>query len=167
MAVISRKEPHRIPDLIGYQSLIIQSSCHCQEGCWVIYDRRFHLKASAVVIPEWSHIDITVWKMAFPEHPPTGAPYLAKSLTLKPPQQPSNTQAASSNRICLAWNESPSLECLRPFCNFDIFALDASIPILLTKSVRPLQVETLQRPGQITSGILHGWSMITHKMLNN
>ena len=66
-----------------------------------------------------SRIDITVWKMAFPECPPAGAPYLAKSLTFNPPQQPSNTQAASSNRICLAWNESPSPECLRPFLNFD------------------------------------------------
>ena len=48
MAIISLQEPHRIPDLIGYQSLIIQSSLQC-----------------------------------------------------------------------LAWNESPSPECLCPSCNFD------------------------------------------------
>lgn len=120
MAIISLKEPHRIPDLIGYQSLIIQSSLHCQEGRWVIYDRRFRLKASAVVILEWSCIDITVWKMAFPERPLAGGSYLpSKSLMYKPPQQPPNVPATTTSRICLAWNENPSPECLRPSCNFD------------------------------------------------
>jgi len=37
-----------------------------------IYDRRFSLKALAVLISEWSTIDIMAWKMAFPECPPIG-----------------------------------------------------------------------------------------------
>ena len=60
IAIISCKEPNRITDLIGYQNLIIQSSIHCQEGCWVIYDRYFCLKASAAIIQEWSTIDFTI-----------------------------------------------------------------------------------------------------------
>jgi len=60
IAIISLKEPHRIPDLIGYQNLIMRSAVQCQEGCWATYDRRFRLKASAVLISEWSAIDITV-----------------------------------------------------------------------------------------------------------
>ena len=63
----SLKKPHRIPDLIGYQSLIIQSSLHCQEGCWIVSNRQFRLKASAVSTAEWSCIDIAVWKLAFPK----------------------------------------------------------------------------------------------------
>ena len=60
LAIISLREPHRIPDLIGYQNLIVQSSMDSHEGRWVIYDRRFRLKASATAIQEWSVIDITV-----------------------------------------------------------------------------------------------------------
>ena len=60
MAIISFKEPSRIPNLIGYQSLIIQSTLYCQEGCCIVYDRCFQLKASAVTITEWSCIDITM-----------------------------------------------------------------------------------------------------------
>ena len=67
IAVVSLKEPHRIPDLIGYQNLIVQSSIDSHEGRWIIYDRHFRLKASATTIQEWSAIDITVWRMAFPE----------------------------------------------------------------------------------------------------
>jgi len=89
VAIISLKERHRIPDLISYQSLIIQSSLYCQEGRWVVYDRRFRLKASAVAMTEWSCIDITVWKMAFPEcYLAAGLSFLPrKALPYKPPQQ--------------------------------------------------------------------------------
>jgi len=82
MAIISLKEPQRIPDLIGYQSLIIQSSLHCQEGCWTVYDGCYHLKALAVVITECSRIDITRWKM---EYPSVGIlTQLPKALLYKP-----------------------------------------------------------------------------------
>jgi len=82
MATISLKEPHRIPDLIGYQNLIMQSSVQCQEGCWVIYDRQFCLKASVVPIPKWSSIDIMVWNMAFLEHPQLETTMSPQNLTL-------------------------------------------------------------------------------------
>ena len=120
IAIISLKEPHRIPDLIGYQNLIMRSSVQCQEGCWATYDRRFRLKALAVLISEWSEIDITVWKTAFPERPPTGVSYIPTA------PQPSRTSqlsltgsSASPSRICLEWNENTSPECLRPSCRFD------------------------------------------------
>jgi len=50
IVIVSRNKSNRIPDLIGYQNLIIQVSIQCQEGSWVVYDRRFHLKASAATI---------------------------------------------------------------------------------------------------------------------
>ena len=54
IAIISHNEPNRIPDLIGYQNLVIQALIECQEGHWVIYNRRFYLKAFAAIIHVWS-----------------------------------------------------------------------------------------------------------------
>ena len=35
-AIISRTQPTRVADLIGYQSLIIRASQHGLEGSWVL-----------------------------------------------------------------------------------------------------------------------------------
>ena len=118
MAIISLKEPHRIPDPIGYQNLVMRLSIQCQEGCWVIYVRWFHLK---VPIPEWSFIDITVWKIAFPERPPIGNYYEStKPYPCKTPQ-PTLTGSPPPGciRTCLEWNESTKPKCFRPSRRFD------------------------------------------------
>jgi len=122
IAVVSLKEPHRIPDLIGYQNLIVQSSIDSHEGRWIIYDRRFRLKASATTIQEWSAIDITVWRMAFPERPPAVSNYSTPRPPLyKPPAQSfsGSPSPISAPRVCLEWNESPDPGCPRPSCRFD------------------------------------------------
>jgi len=122
VAIVSLKSPHRIPDLIGYQNLIVQSSIDSHEGRWIIYDRRFCLKASATTIPEWSAIDITVWRMPFPERPPAISNYRTpRSLPCKPPAQSfrGGPPPASATRVCLEWNESPDPGCPRPSCRFD------------------------------------------------
>ena len=49
IAIITRTEPHRITDLLGYQNLIIQSYQKYQKGCWVAYDCEFRRKASAYI----------------------------------------------------------------------------------------------------------------------
>ena len=119
MAIVSLKNPSRIPDLIGYQNLIVQSSLNSHEGCWIIYDRRFRLKASATTISEWSAIDITFWRMAFPERPPAVSNYcFPKS---PPPLQSfsSGSPPAPAPRVCLEWNENPDPGCPRPSCRFD------------------------------------------------
>jgi len=68
IAIVSLKEPHRIP---GYQNLIVQFFIDSQEGHWIVYERHLCLGASATTIIEWSSIDITVWKTAFSERPPS------------------------------------------------------------------------------------------------
>ena len=41
IAVVSSKQPHRVPDLLGYLTLIMESHMeHAGEG-WIGYDRRF------------------------------------------------------------------------------------------------------------------------------
>ena len=65
ITIISCTAPNRIADLIGYQSLTIQASQDYQKGCWVVYDQRFRLKASASKLKEWSIIDVTIWNFTF------------------------------------------------------------------------------------------------------
>jgi len=116
MAIISRHKPKRIADLLGYQSLIIRASMNCREGKWVVYDRRFHLKASASHIDQWSAIDLTLWNMTFPERaiqsrqPAGSTPYVPN------PSQRSQLQY-QYQPICLDWNENPN-GCSRSPCRF-------------------------------------------------
>lgn len=63
MAVISRKEPHRVVDLLGYQHLIIQVHQEYRGDGWLGYDRHFHQRA--VSSRSWSTIDTTLWNLAF------------------------------------------------------------------------------------------------------
>ena len=105
MAIISRHKPKRVADLLHYQSLIIGLSRDCREGKWVIYDRCFHLKASASRNEQWSVIDITLWNMTFPEKAiqsclPTGLTRYVANLSQKLRDQ------YGYQPICLDWNEN-------------------------------------------------------------
>jgi len=83
------------------------------------YDRRFRLKASATTVPEWSSIDITMWRMAFPARPPVMSTYPNPKPLLYKPSLQSFSSSLSPQRVCLEWNENPNPECLRPLCKFD------------------------------------------------
>ena len=65
IAIVDHTEPHRVPDLLGYQNLIIQGYHKHQKGCWQTYDRDFRRKASASHTAEWSTVDATLWNLAF------------------------------------------------------------------------------------------------------
>ena len=47
VAVMSSKFPNCIPDLMGYQSLIIEAHLECKNDCWIGYDRRFRQQAAS------------------------------------------------------------------------------------------------------------------------
>lgn len=68
IAVLSRSAPDLVADLLGYQSLIISASQYRHAGRWVVYDRRFLLKAFAKNIKIWSAIEVTIWNMVFPDY---------------------------------------------------------------------------------------------------
>ena len=70
MAIIQCSQPKSPPDLLGYQNLIVQTSQICQEGHWVLYDRCFRPKASALGFHQWSTIDMIVWNLTFLETSP-------------------------------------------------------------------------------------------------
>jgi len=76
IAVLSHSAPHCVPDLLGYQSLIISASQYHHTEYWVAYDRRFRLKVSVKNIKVWSAIiwnngvsrlhprDLPTWEIA-------------------------------------------------------------------------------------------------------
>jgi len=63
--VISRKQPERILDLLGYQSLLIDAYQEYKGDSWNGYDRRFHLSAAANATKVWACINPTLWNLAF------------------------------------------------------------------------------------------------------
>ena len=47
VAVLSRNQPSRIPDLMGYQLLILEAYSKFRKNCWLGYDRRFRQWAAS------------------------------------------------------------------------------------------------------------------------
>ena len=54
IAIIAQKHPERVPDLLGYQSLIIDVSIQYDGDSWIGYDSRFHLSAATNSTKIWA-----------------------------------------------------------------------------------------------------------------
>ena len=65
VSVIARKQPQCVPDLMGYQILMLEGSNEYKGSSWMAYDRRFRQQAAAHPNCEWSKIDSTIWNLAF------------------------------------------------------------------------------------------------------
>ena len=65
VAVVARKYPERITDLMGYQSLIIDASLEKKGDCWAGYDWRFHQKDVSRPSLVWLTNDSTLCLLAF------------------------------------------------------------------------------------------------------
>ena len=63
--VIARKQLQRVPDLMGYQILMLEASNEYQGNCWLVYDRHFRQQAAFLPNCKWSNIDSTIWNLAF------------------------------------------------------------------------------------------------------
>ena len=121
IAITARSSPHRVADLIGYQSLIISASQKRPVGRWVIYDRRFRLKASATKNTEWSAYDVTIWNQVFPDSATANyhsrqpqSTHSSNSIS-RPPRQ---SQTNHRRQVCLNWNDSPD-GCTRSACRYE------------------------------------------------
>ena len=64
-AVVTRKKPEMIPDLIAYQTIIIEAHLEYEGDGWIGYDRCFRQRMVASSSGAWSHIDSTlgVWPL--------------------------------------------------------------------------------------------------------
>ena len=65
MAVVAKPQPDRIPDLLGYRSLIIEAHLEYGGNGWIGYDKRFCLNAAANSLTTWTQVDTTLWHLAF------------------------------------------------------------------------------------------------------
>ena len=65
VSVIARKQPQCMPDLMGYQILMLEASNEYQGNCWLAYDRHFRQQAASLPNCKWSNIDSTIWNLAF------------------------------------------------------------------------------------------------------
>ena len=85
ISVIAKKQPHHVPDLMGYQILILKASNEYRGDCWLGYDWRFQQRTASQSNRKWSDMDSTLWNMAFTGQATTGL------LSLSP--QPRQRQA--------------------------------------------------------------------------
>ena len=141
MAVICRKQPERMPDMLGYLILIIEANMEYEGEAWLGYDRRFRQRAASDPSTVWSQSDTTLWDLAFsgkakasrccycfslthpstlcewaPDLQPTPSLQPLLASTLLPQQQPAFEppfQAQTPQRICKTFNFDS-----RPGCSF-------------------------------------------------
>lgn len=133
VAVLSRSQPHRVPDLMGYQALIIQAHLEFQEDNWLGYDRTFRLRAASEGNQQWALIDTTLWNLAFAGKGRTTRCRHCFSLFHSSVECTLNQEAHSSSRpsarpqqptrqfqgVCYQWNNTPGTTCSFPRCRYE------------------------------------------------
>ena len=131
------EDPARIPDLLGYQVLIVEARMEYEGNGWLGYDRRFRLMAAAVPGTIWAKIEPTIWSMAFAWKGRTSRCKYCFSLSHSDQhcelsqnlQQTSDTRSSlatssmQSSRtrpspICNEWNYNPAPRCPIPRCRY-------------------------------------------------
>ena len=65
VGVLSRKYPRMIPELMGYQSLIIKCSRDFEGLAWAQYDRAYRRQAAQSKDLRWSRLNPTLYKPLF------------------------------------------------------------------------------------------------------
>lgn len=146
VSVISQKQPQRIPDLMGYQVLILEASTEYKNDCWMGYNRRFRQQAASQ--RSWSCIDSTLWTLAFsgqargnrckhcfslshtsrecelaPDTPVGQSPssqyiYRGQRYNYQSPNSMRSSQQYNRKQICYQWNEIRSQTCPHPNCRY-------------------------------------------------
>ena len=140
--VLTRKHPERIPDLLGYQSLIIKAHLEYDGDNWLAYDRRFCLSAAANYNIVWGHIDQTLWSLAFSGKAKTSRCKYCFSITHQStecvwepeyPTQPTPLFPQQHPPVYFNWKSTPG-RCPVIGCTYDHICLYcASNPTVLDK----------------------------------
>jgi len=156
VSVVARKRPNCIPDLMGYQSLIIDAALEYKGDSWAGYDRRFRQQAASNPQTSWSSTDSTLWLMAFTGRARTSRCCYCFSLTHRSsdcdlaPDLPKDSNQLT-RKICFRWNESQNPQCTFPNCKFEhvcyICARDPNNTDITHKAINcPQHSQTLHRP---------------------
>ena len=136
MSVIAKTQPYLVPDLMGYQILIIEVGTEYRNNSWLAYDRCFRQQVAAHPQCKWSNIDSTLWTLAFTSQAKTSRCrhcfslfHLSQDCELDPnPTSPtiepqytgaSHVRPVCRRLICQQWNQESSQSCSYPNCRFE------------------------------------------------
>ena len=143
IAVISAKQPHRVPDLLGYLTMITEAHMQYAGDGWMGYDRRFRQIAATKPHAPWAQIDTTLWNLAFSGKARSVRCKFCFSITHTStecelaPDQGSNSSGTQSQhqasvqpvtpypvssrrrRICMLYNYDSTPGCSFPNCKFE------------------------------------------------
>ena len=101
-AILSKSQPHRVADLLGYQTLILQAHQEFQGDFWLRYDRTFRQKAATLKNTKWATIDTTLWSLAFSGRGRSGS--LNERNRDQGPPKYGSTQSPRQPPVCFKWN---------------------------------------------------------------
>ena len=157
MAVVSRKNPQKLPEMLAYVTLIIEAHMEYSGEAWLGYDRRFRQRAAADPSMSWAKIDPTLWSLAFSGRAKASRCRHCFNLThasadcgwMPIPENGNQPLIPTTNRICFDWNKDPRPGCSRANCTYQHIKL--IVPRILqwsTKFIRPSSVLTILHPGE-------------------
>ena len=146
MAVVSRRNHQKIPEMLAYLTLIIEAHMEYAGDAWLGYDRRFRQRAAADLGMSWAKIDPTLWSLAFSGRAKASRCKYCFSLThtsanceWSTPEQGGQPPMPTTGPICFDWNKDPRPGCSRANCSYQHFcyycAQDPSILNKFHKSV--------------------------------
>ena len=125
VAVVTNNLPERIPDLMGYQSLVIEAYTEYKNDCWIGYDRRFRQQAALHPHRPWSTVDSTLWTLAFAGQAKTSRckhcfsmAHQSNDCDLAPEPSAKPYQYSQRRQICFRWNETLTPTCSYPNCKY-------------------------------------------------
>ena len=151
IAVISRKQPHRVPEMLGYLILILEAQMEYVGDGWLGYDRRFRMAAAGNPSINWAVIDTTLWNLAFSGKARSSRckhcfslSHLSRDCEWGP--EPSGVTPTGVSHpvfartlICYDWNNNRKPGCPRTTCNYEHIcsscAFDPNIPDKVHKLV--------------------------------
>ena len=133
--VISNNQPARVPDLMGYQLLILEAYHEFRNDCWLGSDRRFRQWAASHPRTRWAAIEPTLWSLAFQGQARSSRckhcfslshSSVECDLSLEPHpgwslvrQKQDPPPRVPRRAICYQWNDTPSPTCNYPNCRYD------------------------------------------------
>ena len=65
MAVLASHQPHRIVELVAYQSMIVKASARYKWPSWLMYDQSFRQEMASSPGQSWSRVDPTIYSLCF------------------------------------------------------------------------------------------------------
>ena len=130
IAVLSKKQPQRVPEMLGYLILILEAHTENAGDGWLGYDRRFRMAAAGNPSINWAAIDTTLWNLAFSGKARSARckhcfslSHLSKDCEWEP-ELPSmtpvvaNPPGVSRRQICRDWNYSRRPGCPHVNCYY-------------------------------------------------